>query len=74
MAASDTPNWGSDCSELVGQRPEPGSPTGRKSDIRLFGHLQSVVNLYSQVADSAFELGMPQKQLYSPQIFCTPIS
>jgi hypothetical protein len=34
---------------------------GRRSEINLFGNIQGVVHLNSEISDGAFQLGMPEQ-------------
>jgi len=38
------------------------------SDVYLFGNLKGVVDLYAQIPDSTFNLGMSEEQLNRPQV------
>ena len=38
------------------------------SDINLFRYCQGVINLDAEISDRAFDLGMPEQELDSPQI------
>ena len=46
----------------------PGS-----SDINLFRYCQGVIDLDAEISDRAFDLGMPEQQLDSPQVARPPI-
>ena len=43
------------------------------SDINLFRYCQSVVDFDAEIPDRAFDLGMPEQELDSPQIARPPI-
>ena len=43
------------------------------SDINLFGYCQGVIDLNAEIPDRAFDLGMPEQELDSPQVACPPI-
>jgi hypothetical protein len=43
------------------------------SDIDLFRYCQGVIDLYAEISDCAFDLGMPQQELDSPEIACPSI-
>jgi len=43
------------------------------SDLDVLGHLQGIVHLDAEIADSAFELGVPEQQLNCPQVLCLPV-
>ena len=38
------------------------------SNISLLGDRQSVINLDTEIANRALDLGMPEQQLYGPQV------
>lgn len=42
-------------------------------DVGLLGHLERVVDLDAKVADGALEFGVPEEQLYRPQVPGTPV-
>ena len=44
----------------LGALPDPLAH-GRRSHFRLFGQLQGVINLNAEIADGAFELGVPKQ-------------
>jgi hypothetical protein len=39
----------------------------------LFRYCQGVINLDAKISDRAFDLGMPEQQLDSPQVARSPI-
>ena len=43
------------------------------SDINLFRYCQGIIDLDAEISDRAFDLGMPQQELDSPQVACPPI-
>ncbi|NMM04705.1 MAG: hypothetical protein HHJ18_00265 [Polaromonas sp.] len=45
-----------------------------RSNFRLLGHLQCIINFNSKVAHSVLQLGMAKKQLNCPKIFCSPVN
>ena len=36
--------------------------------LRLLGHLKGIVNLDAKVSDGAFQLGMPEQELYGSKV------
>lgn len=44
----------------------PGGSSG--SELRLFGEGQCIFDIHAQVVDRALDLGMPEQDLYGPQI------
>jgi hypothetical protein len=38
------------------------------SDINLFGYCEGVIDLDAEISDGAFDLGMPEQELDSPEI------
>lgn len=55
-----------ECQLLAGKRPLTGQ---NASNLCLFSHLKSIVDLDANVANCAFQLRMPEQQLYSAKIF-----
>jgi hypothetical protein len=43
------------------------------SDVNLFRNCQGVIDLNAEIPDRAFDLGMPEQELDSPQVACPPI-
>ena len=43
------------------------------TDINLFGYCQGIIDLNAEIPDRAFDLGMPEQELDSPQVACPPI-
>jgi hypothetical protein len=43
------------------------------SDINLFGYYQGVIDFDAEIPDRAFDLGMPEQELHSPEIACPAI-
>ncbi len=43
------------------------------SDINLFRYCQGVIYLDAEISDRAFERGMPERELDSPQVARPPI-
>ena len=46
----------------------PGS-----SDVDLFRYREGIIHLYAKVSDGAFDLGMAEQELHSPQIASSPV-
>jgi hypothetical protein len=44
------------------------APPGYFSDINLFRYRQGVIHLDAKIPDCAFDLGMPEQKLNSPQV------
>ena len=38
------------------------------SDINLFRYCQRVIDLYAEIPDRTFDLGMPEQELDSPEV------
>lgn len=56
-----------ECPLVVGSSPSQqvlDSIWAAFSDFSLLGHFESVIDLDSQISDSAFNLGMPEQQLH----------
>lgn len=51
-------------------KPRSGLP---QSDLGLLSHFQRVVNLDAEIANGAFELGVPEQQLDCAQILGAPV-
>jgi hypothetical protein len=48
---------------------------GRQSSkINLFGNIQGVVHLNSEISDGAFQLGVSEEKLDCTQVACLPIN
>jgi hypothetical protein len=47
---------------------------GRRSEINLFGYIQGVVHLDSEISDGAFQLGVTEEKLDGTQITSLPIN
>ena len=43
------------------------------SDVYLFCYRERVVDLNSQISNSAFDFGVPQKKLYGSQVASAPV-
>ena len=68
---------GADTLRAVARRHTPTASTWRAewtcsarlaSNVGLLGDRQSVINLDTEIANRALDLGMPEQQLYGPQI------
>ena len=61
------PPWKTACGRphLAGKRPLAGRDA---SNLGLLCHLKSIVDLDAEIANCAFQLRMPEQQLYSPKI------
>lgn len=46
-------------------------PTNNPLAFRLFGHIESVVDLDAEISDSTLELCMTEQQLHGPEVFST---
>jgi hypothetical protein len=44
------------------------------SDINLFRYCQRVINLNAEISHRAFDLGVPEQELDSPEIASPPIN
>ena len=44
------------------------------SDVHLFGYCECVIDLYSRVANGAFDLRVPQEKLNGSQVACTSVN
>jgi hypothetical protein len=42
-------------------------------DIDLFCYLQGIINFDTKIPDRALDLGMPEQELNSPEVACSPI-
>ena len=43
------------------------------SDVNLFRYCQGVIDLDAEIPDRAFDLGMPEQELDSPEVACPSI-
>jgi len=43
------------------------------SDFNLFRYCEGVIDLYAEIPHRAFDLGMTEQELDSPEIACPPI-
>ena len=51
------------------QPPDGAAPPSKRSDLGLFRDLQRIVYLNAKVPHRRFQLGVPEKQLNSTQVF-----
>lgn len=67
---SSHPDLGEDCRRRATRAAESPFLT---LHLRLFRQLQGVIDIDSQIPDGAFELGMSEKQLNSPDVLRSPV-
>ena len=53
--------------------PECCRPAACRSNLRLFRHLESVVDLNAKVSNGTLEFCVAEEQLYRPQVLCAPV-
>jgi hypothetical protein len=70
LLQSLTAGYGTKLPKLVGQSMSalPGN-----SDINLFCYGQGVIDLDAEVSDGAFDLGVAEQKLHSPQVAGAPV-
>jgi hypothetical protein len=56
------------------QRPESDRhPTACPLYLGSFGQFQRIIDLYSQISNGAFKLGVAKQELHRPKVFGPPV-